>query len=154
VAGPRRRDVCCWWGWIPTCGFTAILSATALHEWYLPFIPITPLAIGIILAFLGINLLGVRAVARVAIAVACAAALPALLSAIVPLINGSIDVHRAVSFHLKTPFHGAFGALTSAMAGLYLVGFAAPAFEAATCHVGETKDPARNVPPYAGPRGR
>ena len=32
------------------------------------------------------------------------------------------------------------------MAGLYLVGFAAPAFEAATCHVGETKDPARNVP--------
>ena len=32
------------------------------------------------------------------------------------------------------------------MAGLYLVGFAAPAFEAATCHVGETKDPTRNVP--------
>ena len=64
----------------------------------------------------------------------------------VPLISGSIDLHRAVSFHLKTPFHGAFGALTSAMAGLYLVGFAAPAFEAAACHVGETKDPARNVP--------
>ena len=138
--------VCYWWGWIPTCGFTAILSATALHEWYLPFIPITPLAVGIILAFLVINLLGVRAVARVAIPVACAAALLALLSAIVPLISGSIDVHRAVSFHLKTPFHGAFGALTSAMAGLYLVGFAAPAFEAAACHVGETKDPARNVP--------
>ena len=32
------------------------------------------------------------------------------------------------------------------MAGLYLVGFAAPAFEAATCHVGETIDPNRNVP--------
>ncbi len=32
------------------------------------------------------------------------------------------------------------------MAGLYLVGFAAPAFEAAACHVGETVDPARNVP--------
>ena len=32
------------------------------------------------------------------------------------------------------------------MAGLYLIGFAAPAFEAAACHVGETKDPARNVP--------
>ena len=138
--------VCYWWGWIPTCGFTAILSATALHEWYLPFIPITPLAVGIILAFLTINLLGVRAVARVAIPVACAAALLALLSAVVPLISGTIDVHRAVSFHLKTPFHGAFGALTSAMAGLYLVGFAAPAFEAAACHVGETKDPARNVP--------
>jgi len=32
------------------------------------------------------------------------------------------------------------------MAGLYLVGFAAPAFEAATCHVGETINPVRNVP--------
>jgi len=62
------------------------------------------------------------------------------------LISGTVDVQRAVSFHLKTPFRGAFGALTSAMAGLYLVGFAAPAFEAAACHVGETKDPARAVP--------
>ena len=32
------------------------------------------------------------------------------------------------------------------MAGLYLIGFAAPAFEAATCHVAETKNPVRNVP--------
>ena len=32
------------------------------------------------------------------------------------------------------------------MAGLYLIGFAAPAFEAASCHVGETIDPERNVP--------
>ena len=32
------------------------------------------------------------------------------------------------------------------MAGLYLIGFAAPAFEAATCHVGETIDQNRNVP--------
>src|SRR5204863_4108455 len=59
--------VCYWWGWVPTCGFTAILSATALHEWYVPFIPITPLAIAIIVAFVGINLLGVRAVTRFAI---------------------------------------------------------------------------------------
>jgi hypothetical protein len=28
--------VCYWWGWIPTCGLTAILSSEALHEWYLP----------------------------------------------------------------------------------------------------------------------
>ena len=32
------------------------------------------------------------------------------------------------------------------MAGLYLIGFAAPAFEAAACHVGETVDPNKNVP--------
>ena len=57
-----------------------------------------------------------------------------------------MDYAQAVSFHLDTPFDGFFGVVTSAMAGLYLVGFAAPAFEAATCHVGETRDPARNVP--------
>jgi diguanylate cyclase (GGDEF)-like protein len=138
--------VCYWWGWVPTCGFTAILSATALHQWYLPFIPVIPLAVAVVVAFAGINLLGVRAVTRVAIPVAGVAALLALLSAVVPLVSGGVDVERTVSFHLDTPFHGAFGALTSAMAGLYLVGFAAPAFEAAACHVGETKDPARNVP--------
>ena len=32
------------------------------------------------------------------------------------------------------------------MAGLYLIGFAAPAFEQSACHVGETIDPKRNVP--------
>jgi diguanylate cyclase (GGDEF)-like protein len=138
--------VCYWWGWVPTCGFTAILSASALHEWYLPWIPVTPLAIGIVLIFTGVNLLGVRAVTRVAIPIAFAAAGLALLSAVVPIVTGNVDYSRAVSFHLDTPFDGFFGTVTSAMAGLYLVGFAAPAFEAAACHVGETKDPARNVP--------
>src|SRR5579872_4029954 len=27
--------VCYWWGWIPTCGLTAILSASAITQWYL-----------------------------------------------------------------------------------------------------------------------
>jgi diguanylate cyclase (GGDEF)-like protein len=138
--------VCYWWGWVPTCGFTAILSATALHQWYVPFIPITPLAIGIIVAFVGLNMLGVRAVTRFAIPVGLAAAMLALLSAVIPIVSGTVDVARATSFHLETPFGGAFGALTSAMAGLYLVGFAAPAFEAATCHVGEMRDPVRSLP--------
>jgi amino acid transporter len=138
--------VCYWWGWVPTCGFTAILSATALHEWYLPWIPVTPLAIAVVLSFTAINLLGVHAVTRVAIPVASAAAFLALLSAVIPIFAGTVDYARAVSFHLDTPFDGFFGVVTSAMAGLYLVGFAAPAFEAATCHVGETKDPNRNVP--------
>src|SRR5690242_163836 len=35
--------VCYWWGWVPTCGLTAILSATALHELYLPAVPIPAL---------------------------------------------------------------------------------------------------------------
>ena len=138
--------VCYWWGWVPTCGFTAILSATALHEWYLPWIPVTPLAIAVVLAFAGINLLGVRTVTRVAIPVASAAALLALLSAVDPdpRRHGRLRPRR-----LLPPRHAVRRLLRRrhlAMAGLYLVGFAAPAFEAATCHVGETKDPTRNVP--------
>ncbi|HEY2636364.1 MAG TPA: APC family permease, partial [Solirubrobacteraceae bacterium] len=135
-----------WWGWVPTCGLTALLSGSALHEWYLPGIPVSVLASGIVVVFTAVNLLGVRWAVRVALPVAFASAALALLSVVVPLVAGDVDFHRATSFHLDLPFHGIFGAITSAMAGLYLIGFAAPAFEAAACHVGETKDPERNVP--------
>jgi diguanylate cyclase (GGDEF)-like protein len=138
--------VCYWWGWVPTCGLTAILSAEALREWYLPGVPVHLLATGIVVVFMLVNLRGVRAATRVAIPIAAVAATLALLSALVPVFAGSVDWHRAFDFHLHLPFHGTFGAITSAMAGLYLIGFAAPAFEAAACHVGETKDPNRNVP--------
>ncbi len=43
--------VCYWWGWIPTCGLTALLSATALHQWYLPQVPVNALALAIICSF-------------------------------------------------------------------------------------------------------
>jgi diguanylate cyclase (GGDEF)-like protein len=138
--------VCYWWGWVPTCGLTAILSGWALHDWYLPGIPVTVLATVIVVLFTAVNLCGIKWVTRLAIPLACCSAGLALLSAIVPVLAGTVDWHRAASFSLRTPFSGFFGALTSAMAGIYLIGFAAPAFEAAACHVGETKDPARNVP--------
>ena len=138
--------VCYWWGWVPTCGLTAILSASAIHQWYLPGVPVEALATGLVVGFAALNLCGVRWVSRLAIPLACMSAALALLSALIPVIAGTVDWHRAASFDLVSPFHGTFGALTSAMAGLYLIGFAAPAFEAAACHVGETRDPARNVP--------
>ena len=138
--------VCYWWGWVPTCGLTAILSASALHDWYLPGIPVKPLAIAILLGFVAINLAGIKWVTRVAIPVACVSAVLAFLSGIVPVFAGNVDWHKATSFHLTSPFHGTFGGITSAMAGIYLIGFAAPAFEAAACHVGETKDFVKNVP--------
>jgi diguanylate cyclase (GGDEF)-like protein len=138
--------VCYWWGWVPTCGLTAILSADALHSWYLPGVPVHLLAAGIVLAFMAVNLSGVRNATRLAIPIAAGSTLLALLSTVIPVLSGGVNWGRAFSFHLATPFHGAFGAITSAMAGLYLIGFAAPAFEAAACHVGETIDPARNVP--------
>ena len=92
------------------------------------------------------NLAGVKWVARLAIPVAAASATLAFLSGFVPIFAGTVDWRQAFDFHLETPFPGLFGGVTSVMAGLYLIGFAAPAFEAATCHVGETVDPNRNVP--------
>jgi signal transduction histidine kinase/CheY-like chemotaxis protein len=138
--------VCYWWGWVPTCGLTAILSASALHAWYLPWMPVTLLAVLIVLTFTVINLCGVRWVGRFAIPIATASAALAFLSAVIPLLAGNVDLGRATHYSLLTPFHGVFGQVTSAMAGLYLIGFAAPAFEAAACHVGETRDPKKNVP--------
>ena len=61
------------------------------------------------------------------------------MSTLAPVLSGAVDWRRAADFHLTTPFDGWFGGLTSLMAGLYLVGFAAPAFEAGTwtCDYGD-----------------
>jgi diguanylate cyclase (GGDEF)-like protein len=138
--------VCYWWGWIPTCGLTAILSATAIHSWYLPGVPMSVLATVIVLAFTALNLFGIRLVTRVAMLIASASALLAFASVVIPVWTGHVDWHAATTVHLHTPFHGVFGALTGAMAGLYLIGGAAPGFQAAACYVGETEDPVKNVP--------
>ena len=137
---------CYWWGWVPTCGLTALLSASAIHQWYLPAVPVSVLAIGLVVLFTGINLCGVKWVARLVIPLATCSATLALLSGLVPIFTGEVDWQQATNFHLTTPFDGLFGQVTSLMAGLYIIGFAAPAFEAAACHVGETIDPNRNVP--------
>lgn len=138
--------VCYWWGWIPTCGLTAIFSASAIHEWYLPGIPINAMACALVLIFTAINLCGVQWAGRVAIPIATASAVLAFISALAPVVMGKVDWQQAGTFHLNVPFAGWFGELTSLMAGLYLIGFAAPAFEAAACHVGETINPNKNVP--------
>ncbi|WP_210251912.1 amino acid permease [Hyphomicrobium album] len=137
---------CYWWGWIPTCGLTALLSAAAFQHWYFPHLPVEPFAICIVLLFTFVNLCGIKWVARLAIPIATASATLAFLSGLIPIFAGEVDWQQAFTFHLTTPFEGWFGDLTSVMAGLYLIGFTAPAFEAAASHVGETKDPNRNVP--------
>ena len=137
---------CYWWGWIPTCGLTALLSAAAFQQWYFPNLPVEAVAIGIIAFFTFVTICGIKWVARLAIPIAAVSASLAFLSAVVPIFSGAVDWKQAFTFHLTTPFDGWFGDLTSVMAGLYLIGFTAPAFEAATCHVGETIDPNRNVP--------
>jgi diguanylate cyclase (GGDEF)-like protein len=138
--------VCYWWGWLPTCGLTAILSAAAINQWCLPGAPVPLIACSLVVFFAAINLAGVSRITEIAVPIAVASAGFALVSMVAPVVSGHVDWGRAVDFHLTTPFQGWFGALTSLMAGLYLVGFGAPAFEAALCHVGETVDPDRNVP--------
>ncbi|GAC1518513.1 MAG: hypothetical protein NVS2B3_14560 [Vulcanimicrobiaceae bacterium] len=137
---------CYWWGWVPACGLTALIAATALNGWLLPMVPVNAIAIAIIGIFVAVSLGGLRWVARFAIPIAGLSAAVAFASAVIPLATGRFDANLAVSLHLITPFRGWFGTLTSIMAGTYLIGFAAPAFEAAVCHVGETVDPTRNVP--------
>jgi diguanylate cyclase (GGDEF)-like protein len=137
---------CYWWGWVPTCGLTALFSASAIQQWFLPGIPVEAVAIALVAFFTAVNLCGIKWVTRLMIPIAGVSALLALLSTLVPIMTGHVDWHQATDFHLTSPFSGWFGDITSVMAGLYLIGFAAPAFEAATCHVGETIDPNRNVP--------
>jgi len=138
--------VCYWWGWVPTCGLTAIFSAEAIHQWYLPHVSVKLMATLIVLGFTVVNLCGLRWAVRVAKPIALIAFALALCSGIIPMLAGHVDWHRAFDFHLVSPFGGTFGHLTSVMAGLYLIGFAAPAFEAAACHIGEMKDPAVDQP--------
>ena len=138
--------VCYWWGWVPTCGLTALLSASAINQWYMPHVPVPLLATIIVLAFTLAALCGVKWIMRLAMPIATGSAVLAFLSALVPIASGTVDWQQAFTFHLTVPFSGWFGKLTSFMAGLYLVGFAAPAFEQAACHVGETINPNKNVP--------
>jgi diguanylate cyclase (GGDEF)-like protein len=137
---------CYWWGWVPTCGLTAVLSAAAIQQWYLPGLPVELVACGLVAFFTAVNLCGIKWVVRLAVPVATASAGLALVSSLTPIFSGSVDWREATDFSLNSPFEGLFGDVTSIMAGLYLIGFAAPAFEAAACHVGETIDPNRNLP--------
>ncbi len=137
---------CYWWGWVPTSGLCALMAATALKTWYWPSMPVMPVAMGMVLFFMAVNLAGVKWAARFAIPLATLSTLLAVLSAIVPVTGGAVDWQQATNLHLETPFKGWFGSMTSVMAGLFLIGFIAPAFETAACHVGEMRQPEKNLP--------
>ena len=133
---------CYWWGWVPTCGLTALLSAARSSNGTSPGFPwkrsrspsccssrreSVRRQMGCASRYSDRRRLG----------------LAGFPFRFVPIFAGAVDWHQAPTFDLTTPFEGWFGDLTSVMAGLYLIGFAAPAFEAAACHVGETIDPNR-----------
>ena len=104
------------------------------------------MAVGILLSFALLNLLGVRKVTsrRRGDRGGCRwTGVPVCGD---PCVAGDVDWAVATPYTLRSPFEGCSASITSAMGGLYLIGFAAPAFEAAGCHVGEMKDPERNLP--------
>ena len=138
--------VCYWWGWVPECGITALMAAFAINQWIAPWFPVPALASCLVLFFAIVGLCGIKWIMRMAMPFAAITALLGFLSAVIPIFSGHVDWHQAFTFKLTVPFPGWFGQITSVMAGLYLVGFAAPAFEQATSHVGETINPDKNVP--------
>ena len=77
-----------WWGWVPTCGVTALFSASALQQWYFPHVSLRILAPFIVLLFMGVNMAGLKWAVRFAIPIASLGAALALLS----------SVHRALTF--------------------------------------------------------
>ena len=83
--------VCYWWGWVPTCGLTALLSASALHQWYLPCMPVDRLAIGHRRCFAVLNLCGHRVghPHREADRVRLGAA--GLCVGVIPVVAGNVD---------------------------------------------------------------
>jgi len=111
---------CYWWGWVPTCGVTALLSATAINQWCLPAVPVPLLACTLVALFTALTLCGVRWVSLFAVPIAAASALLAFASVILPVLSGGVRWEQTVVFHLTMPFPGWFGAVTSLMAGLYL----------------------------------
>jgi hypothetical protein len=137
---------CYWWGWVPTCGLTAIMSASAIQQWYFPGTRLEILATCIVAFFAIVNLCGIRWTVRLATPIAATSAGSPLFPPLLRFFPDMSIGYKRPTFHLNVPFSGWFGSVTSLMAGLYLIGFAAPAFEAASCHVGETINPNRNVP--------
>ena len=140
--------ICYWWGWVPTCGLTvAAVCRRAARSGTCPGFPSPRSRSAILLLLHRLNLLRRPQGDTVAVVdrrrrrrrwPSCPWS--------IPVFAGTVDWHQATHYSLTSPFDGLFGSVTSAMAGLYLIGFAAPAFEAAACHVGETIDPNRNVP--------
>src|SRR4051812_16751739 len=83
--------VCYWWGWVPTCGLTALLSASAITQWYFPWFPVPLMASCIVLFFTFISLCGVKWVMRFAMPIATGSAVLAFLSAVIPIFSGHVD---------------------------------------------------------------
>ena len=95
---------CYWWGRVPMCGLAALLSASAIHQWCLPQVPVPALAVCLVAACTGVNLCGVRWAARLAVPAAGVSAALALVSGLLPVLTHHMDWRQAAVFPLVLPF--------------------------------------------------
>lgn len=140
------NGVAYWSCTVPGVSFSAMFISTALQDWLLPGLPVTSFSIFLVLIFTLLNITGINWIGKVAVPIALIALALAFMSAFIPIFYGEAEWVRILSLKLETPFPGIFGSITSAMGGLYLIAFSAPAFEQGLCYVGEMKDPNKNVP--------
>ena len=63
-----------WWGWVPTCGLTALFSAAAINQWALPGVPVATIACFLVALFAAVNLAGIKWVTRLSIPIATVSA--------------------------------------------------------------------------------
>jgi signal transduction histidine kinase/CheY-like chemotaxis protein/L-asparagine transporter-like permease len=136
---------CNWWGWAATCGLGAITLAGMIGPRWLPDVPLPLLSCAFLLALTTLALCGLRLTAWVSILIALCVLALAAASVAVPLHGGGFDLERLTSMPLPVPFPGAFGRITGVMAGLFLVGYAAPCIEAALCYAGRARQPLRDT---------
>ena len=136
---------CIWWGWAATCGLAATTIAALLGP-LLPGVPPWLLACGLIAALTALALRGLPASIATACVLAAIVTAIALWSVLAPLLGGATAVAHLRDLRLTVPFAGSFGRFSAVMAGLFVVGYAAPCFEAALCYVGEMADPVRQAP--------
>ena len=78
---------CYWWGWVPTCGLTALLSASAIQQWYFPSLPVEAVAIAHRAVLHRRQPVRRQLVARLAIPIAAGSATLAFLSALIPIFD-------------------------------------------------------------------
>ena len=74
-----------WWGWVPTCGLTALFSAAAINQWALPGVPVATIACFLVALFAAVNLAGIKWVTRLSIPIATVSAGLAFVSMIAPV---------------------------------------------------------------------
>ena len=81
--------VCYWWGRVPACGLTALLSAAAIRQWYFPSCPVPLLACSLVVLFTAVNLYGIKWVICLAMPIATGSAALAFLSAAIPAVSST-----------------------------------------------------------------